>query len=202
MTNLPKQILQQSNQELNQLIKELKNDKPSLHQKLCQQLKGLLTLAEISFLAVGKILHYIKTHKTYQPEGEKVTWREFCGSSEFPIPGANLEAKRRKADLLIRTYVIFREKFKVDPERLARIGYNKLLMIAPLALEKPEKLEDLLNSAEVLNESDLRKEVKEKGASLTQILDCPHERVQKIVSYKCLQCGTVFKEPPEKAEII
>jgi len=202
MSNLLKEIFQQNNRDLSQLIERFKDNKPTLHQKLCQQLKGLLALAEVSFLAVGEILYYIKKHKTYQPEGERVTWREFCGSSEFPISGANLEAKRRKADILIRTYVIFRKKFKIEPERLAAIGYNKLQMIAPLALKEPKKIENLLSSAEVLNEADLRKEVREKGASLTKILDCPHEKVQKIISYKCLECGAVFKEPPKGSEII
>lgn len=176
--------------ELVEIVKE--KDSASVHQKLKKLLKTILIVGQIQFLEAGKVLHYIKENKTFKTEdsSRNVTWGEFCSQPDFPLPGVTAEAKRRKADMLIRVYSTFRKKFKIDPFVLAEIGYTKLHMIATEVEEHPDMIDEWITKSQELTEPDLLREISEGGKTLEELNKCKHANVKTITIYKCEDCGT------------
>lgn len=192
------------NPKIKTLIKEHQNNLPKLHIQLKEELKKTLIESQLKFIEAGYILNIIKEKRTYETEdaSRKISWIEFCSSPDFPLPGPSAEARRRKADMLIRIYKVFVRKFKIKDEILAEIGYTKLSMISTKALQNPERLPELLEQAKQLTECDLRKSLQEEGFTLAEINDCEHSEVKEIITYKCTKCGTIFKQPPQKSKVI
>lgn len=190
-------------QEIKALIKQYQNDLPSLHLELKKRLKATLMIGQLQFFEAGYILNIMKEKRTYETEdaSRKISWTEFCSSPDFPLPGPTPEARRRKADMLIRVYKVFVKQFKIKELELAEIGYTKLAMLSTKALKEPDKIEELLEQAKQLTESDLRKNLQEKGSSLAELNQCTHKTVKMVVTYKCTECGAVFKTPPKNSEV-
>lgn len=184
--------------QIKELVKKYQNDLPTLHQKLKKELTETLIIGQLQFLEAGYILSIMKDKRTYESEdaSRKISWIEFCSSPDFPLPGPTAEARRRKADMLIRVYRTFLLKFKIKELELASIGYTKLAMLSTRALAEPEKIDELLEQAKQLTEPDLRKALQEKGSTLADLNQCEHKEVKEIISYKCLECGSIFKKPP------
>jgi len=182
---------------LSQIIKS-KTNLSAIHQKLKNLLKTVLIVGQIQFLEAGKILEYIKRKKTFKSEdrSRKISWGEFCSQPDFPLPGPTAEARRRKADMLIRVYSVFQKKYKIDPFLLAEIGYTKLHMITSSVEAEPKKINEWLDKSLNLTESDLMKEISEGGKSLKEISDCKHLNTKKIIIWKCLDCGTILTSKP------
>ena len=191
------EIRQVQKDKLSEIIKS-KTDLSEVHHELKKLLKTVLIIGQIQFLEAGKILDYIKTKKTFTTEdsSRKVTWGEFCSQPDFPLPGPNAEARRRKADMLIRVYTVFRKKYNVDPFLLAEIGYTKLHMITSEVESDPKALSDWLDKSLQLTESDLMRELSEGGKSIKEINDCAHINLKKNTIWKCNDCGTTFTTKP------
>ena len=191
------QIRQVQKDKLSEILKT-KTDLSAIHFELKKLLKTVLIVGQIQFLEAGKILEYIKSKKTFRTEdiSRKVSWGEFCSQPDFPLGGITAEARRRKADMLIRVYTVFRKKYKIDPFLLAEIGYTKLHMITSEIEAHPKKMHDWLDKSLQLTESDLLRELSEGGKSLKEINDCKHKDLKKITIWKCNDCGATFTTKP------
>jgi len=168
------------------------------HIKLVEQLKKTLIAGQTSFLLAGALLYKIKKKKTFR-KVENLTWKEFCSSPDIPLPGSTPESRRRIADALIRIHQVFVLKLRLNQPKLARIGWTKLDMIAPVCSEEKdaEKREYWLTNAEILNATDLALALKERDEKAYEKLKCLHEN--EYPQWKCPDCGATSRNPMNKA---
>ena len=168
------------------------------HSFLVDQLKRVLIAGQASFLFAGALLYKIKKKKTFR-KVENLTWKEFCSTPDIPLPGSTPESRRRVADALIRIHLTFVVKLRLEPPKLAPIGWTKLDMIAPLCADEkdPEKRDYWLSNAESLTVNDLALAIKEKDEETFEKLKCTHPN--EYPQWKCPDCGAVSKNPMNKA---
>lgn len=187
--------------------------------KLVQSLRKDLTLGQMGFLTAGEKLYHLKKEKflykgkkcplfRLEDMSRKITWQEFCSRPEFPFPTTSRDPHVRAilADKLIKNYELFVLRFKIRKDRLGRIGYSKLFLLAPILKDKKKlsiDAKDWLSKAEELTQRDLLKEIRSKDASLGEILECTHpeDQLKEVQFWRCSLCGKVWRNKPEKKTV-
>jgi len=170
------------------------------HTVLVENLKKALLFGQESFIRCGAILSEIKSKQTYLSEdaAHQWTWEDFIARPDLPFPGRTPQSRRRVADALIRVFKVFKEKFNLDTEELASIGWTKLDLLAPVVdkLEKKEDVNDWLDKARDLTVPDLAMEISGKEPEIGANLTCKHENAYQI--WYCPDCNARSKNDLRK----
>jgi len=162
------------------------------HHKLVEKLKMALLMAQRGFLKAAEALSVIKDKRTH--ESEDLSWQEFCGLPDLPIPGRTSESRRRVADALVRIHKIFVLKSNISKDSLIEAGWTKLDMIAPVC-EKEENIsiiEDWVERARRLTVPDLWIELKQPYNEVGANSSCQHEK--EYLNWRCPICGQTSKD--------
>ena len=140
---------------------------------------NILTLKKemgLAFLNLGKLLKIIRDNEFYEELGYK-NFTSYVINSELGF-------KRSTAYYYIEIFEFFAQKLKWKQEKIAEMGYDKLVRLMPVIKKNPEKTADLVTDAQVLRPYDFNKkyrdEEKQKG----------HEDVLAPPEYfRCEKCG-------------
>jgi len=141
--------------------------------------REILTLKRnmgMAFVVLGELLKDIRDKKFYEELGYK-NFTSYVVNSELGF-------KRSTAYYYIEIFEFFAQKLKWKQEKIAEMGYDKLVRLMPVIKKNPEKTDALVIDAEVLRPYDFNKkyrdEEKQKG----------HEDVLAPPEYfRCEKCG-------------
>lgn len=118
-------------------------------QKLHKHILALKRATAINFLDFGKTFARIRDEKLYEAMSCE-TFEEYLGSPEVAFDRSTVFA-------FMKIHKIFIEQHKTPPAQLVDVHWSKLAMIAPVVDDNNYK--DMLDKAETLSRSELRKEV-------------------------------------------
>jgi hypothetical protein len=115
---------------------------------LYQYIQDIKARSTADALSLGMVFDEIKTNKLY----------ELLGDESFEELVAHSEVGYMRAKAL--QYINVWKKFKnvLDKERLMRVGYSRLAILAPIVL--PETMDDWLDKADTYSWSDFLNEVR------------------------------------------
>lgn len=170
------------------------------HEKLVTKLKNSLIVGQAGFLSAGRYLCEIRENETYKSEDadNPMTFTEFISKPDLPLPGRTPASRVRIAQTLMRIYNFYVIERQLSQEELAKIGWTKLDMLVPVVESKPKETESWFDKAKDLTTGELYMEIKTKDKSLSEIYECKHKNITKVVSYKCSDCNNSFKHDPRR----
>ena len=189
---------------------KVKSKKETLNQKkaeehflLVQRLRKYLVTGQASFLLAGRVLYQIKSKETYKAEdfSREISWEEFLMRPDLPFPTSsrNPESIRRMADRLVDVYKTFIRKLRYKEEKLASIGFSKLSLISPVVRDLDQgdnAVPQWIEKAKELSVRDLIAEIRTKDKTLSEILECQHKNIKKVIYFRCKNCEVVWKHDP------
>jgi predicted nuclease of restriction endonuclease-like RecB superfamily len=128
----------------------------------------------ISSLRLAYLLKRVKDKKLYEDWG--------ANSFEEAIADPDISISRSTAYGLLQVWDTWVEKYRLEPEKVAQIPYDKLLIVAPM-VEDSNHLE-MFENARVLSRADLfhMKLEKKLNKSMTYYKNLPN-------IYRCNSCG-------------
>jgi len=141
--------------------------------------KEILTLKKdmgMAFVKLGELLKIIRDNKFY----------EVLGYNNFTsyVVNSELGFKRSTAYYYIEIFEFFGQKLKWKQEKIAEMGYDKLVRLMPVIKKNPEKCIDLVADAQVLRPYDFNKKYKDEAKQEG------HEKFLAPPEYfRCEKCG-------------
>lgn len=146
--------------------------------EFCERTIGVKHFLETQWIDFCGRLKEIRDRGMY--EGR---WDSFEDFLNDPMMGMD----KSTASRMITIHERFIEEYKIEPERLARVGgWTKISEILPVVNDLKSANEWLENAA-ALSKSDLRKEVAEKRNG--KGIECKHKDTYQITMQCCRACG-------------
>lgn len=111
---------------------------------------------DAAFLFIGKALKLMRDKKLYK-------YLDFDDFSQF-LASEEISFSREKAYLYIRTYELYVEHLKFDPEELSKLGVARLMLLAPIIKETNSREEAMakIRELEGLRYGDFVRQVKQE----------------------------------------
>jgi len=119
-----------------------------------QRVINLKTQMGLSFVAMGGLLKQIR-------DGELFKVLDYPTFTAYVV-NSELGFMRRTAYYYIEIFEWFVDRLNYKPEKLAELGYDKLLKLLPLIKSDPENAHQLMIEAESLKTSDFEKRRKDE----------------------------------------
>jgi NADH pyrophosphatase NudC (nudix superfamily) len=131
----------------------------------------------LSGLEIASYLYEIKK-KGFFKDLSYQSWQEFCvGGVKWSV---------RKCDYYVSIFEKFCLVLGIKIDILQEIEMSNLREIVPYINE--ENKEELLGQAKLLSYRDLITELKTKGKSISELMECPHEWEYCLTRF-CPKCG-------------
>lgn len=128
----------------------------------------------ISSLRLAYLLKRLKDKRLYEDWG--------ANSFEEAIADPDISISRSTAYGLLQVWDTWVEKYKLEPEEVAQIPYDKLLIIAPMV--EDDNHEEMFENAKALSRADLYHMKLEKKLNKTM----PNFKALPPI-YRCNACG-------------
>lgn len=158
----------------------------------CQETIKLKNKIENSFLDLSARLKKIRDEEMWQ--GSYEDFADYCESG--------LKMDKTSAYKLIQIYEVLVLKYKVEPVRLAEIGWSRLSMVVPLVdpesttAAKVNKMID--EAASARSRSELKKTFRQEKTGIDPT-KCPHpaDDCYNVTMTCCRRCGEQWHEPSD-----